>query len=338
MYLWRGVLGLISLALMTLWVMKWLILETQIFNGMEEDFKPLPPGALPGYKNSLLIMTSSIMINLQYWVFMCKTVGLARNSRWWENMQQKVKNTRLCIDFWIKSRNKEPPVKFRNKAHNKQYQSKRSMRKFAFNGEFHKIVNTPGLDKITQQNGTSRMTTAYDTDSTNWVVDVGSTDHVCNKKELFKKEEINPIYGVALNGVGGKTPAKGIGKVEINLEDDDGQTTKMELKDVLYVPECPMNLFIPQTWAEQQNEELPSRLQDTCSVHTFARKTFLIWGDPDKDQHIKSVSHPPGINVPIMVLNSGTKEWSKFGSLFGMAIDDGTPAFKQFFQKEPKYK
>ena len=63
---------------------------------------------------------------------------------------------------------------------------------------------------------------------------------------------------------------------------------------------------------------------------TFARKTFLIWVDPEKDHHMKTVTHPPGINVPIMDVNTGTKEWIKFGNIFGMAIDDGTPAFMQF--------
>lgn len=82
-------------------------------------------------------------------------------------------------------------------------------------------------------------------DSTSFIVDTGTSDHICNDKELFV-EKIKPCHGIKINGVGGHLETHGHGKISIRVADEERRHNQLQIDNVLYVPALQVNLLSPQ--------------------------------------------------------------------------------------------
>ena len=82
-------------------------------------------------------------------------------------------------------------------------------------------------------------------------MDTGTTQHICNDKNLFMK--LVKCNGVEIGGIGGSVTAKGVGTIKLSLIDDHHRSHNIILHNILYVPVSPVNLISPQIWAQESD-------------------------------------------------------------------------------------
>ena len=116
---------------------------------------------------------------------------------------------------------------------------------------------------------------------------------VCNDKTLFL-DEIKQIKGLALNGVGGPTLPVGIGTIGFKVRDSDGRDHYIELKNTIYLPQCPKNLISIARWSED--------CQDNCGIFSRGKYSIFLWND---DKCKRLIHHQPTSPIPIMSVNEG---------------------------------
>lgn len=86
------------------------------------------------------------------------------------------------------------------------------------------------------------MTVYVTKNSDRWLPDTGATSHIANTLDKFDhyKEVANlPLIATA----NGSIRPRGIGTVTLQCKLSNGENNPFELKDVMYLPECPINLF-----------------------------------------------------------------------------------------------
>ena len=79
-------------------------------------------------------------------------------------------------------------------------------------------------------------------------METGSTDHICKELKLFVGK-IMPCPKNNVKGIGGQLDATGYGTIKFRILDDHGKTHEMAVYNVLLVPTIPVNLFSPQKFA-----------------------------------------------------------------------------------------
>ncbi|POS82254.1 hypothetical protein EPUL_005013, partial [Erysiphe pulchra] len=80
------------------------------------------------------------------------------------------------------------------------------------------------------------------TESFRWVIDTGADRHICKDLDTFDTylpSNSLPMIGTA----NGQTRPLGVGTVTIRCKLSSGKTRKLKLREVLYLPQCPLNLF-----------------------------------------------------------------------------------------------
>ena len=101
---------------------------------------------------------------------------------------------------------------------------------------------------------------------------------------------------IYVKGVGGKINVKGYGTIKIQVVDDDNDLCDLVILNVLYVPECPMNLLSPQLWLECTDK--PERIGEV----TIGGMTVMFW---DGKKFTKLVPHHPELKMPIFTTEDG---------------------------------
>ena len=128
-----------------------------------------------------------------------------------------------------------------------------------------------------------------------FVLDTGTSDHVCKDRELFINEP-TPCPNVQLRGVSGTIQASGIGSIKFRIRDDDGKSHDLIIHDVIYVPECPINLISPQLLSSGPKKD---KLQD-AGLLTFQDTTIFFW---DTMTYTKTIHHQAEVGIPILHVN-----------------------------------
>ena len=78
--------------------------------------------------------------------------------------------------------------------------------------------------------------------SDRWIPDTGATTHISNSLDKFETfEEISGLPLIAT--ASGPVRPRGAGNVILQCRLSNGKNNPFELKNVLYLPECPVNLF-----------------------------------------------------------------------------------------------
>ena len=94
-----------------------------------------------------------------------------------------------------------------------------------------------------------------DVDNYRFVIDTSTTFHICRHRELFIGN-VSKARHIFIKGVGGRIKNRGYGKIKIGIINDNNEERDLVINNVLYVPDCPTNLIIPQLWS--RSTENPS--------------------------------------------------------------------------------
>ena len=122
----------------------------------------------------------------------------------------------------------------------------------------------------------------FDTDS-QILIDSGASAHLWNRRTDFiscrslspQERKNDQVLGVSRQAVA----PQGIGSVQ--LEDDLNDIHTIHLHDIWYLPEAPINIFVPQVFSQQRQSEEDSKA--SCSISADAI-LFLFYNRPVKKQ------------------------------------------------------
>ena len=157
----------------------------------------------------------------------------------------------------------------------------------------------------------------FDTDSQKFLIDSGASAHIWNRRKDFmsycalsaKERKNDQVLGVS-----GETVAlQGIGSIQLRIEDDLNDIHTIYLHNVRYLPEAPINIFVPQVFSQQCQAEGDSKA--CCSIS--ADSITLQWTGKNGQQANKYVPLNKS-NVGICFTASGYKQFRAFAALCGM--------------------
>ena len=106
---------------------------------------------------------------------------------------------------------------------------------------------------------------------------------------------------------------EGIGSIQLRIEDDLNDIYTIHLHDVRYLPEAPINIFVPQVFSQQCQSEGDSKA--SCSTSTDA--ISLQWTGESSNMANKYVPLNKS-NISICFTASGYKQFRAFATLCGM--------------------
>ncbi|KAL7570234.1 hypothetical protein ACA910_020658 [Epithemia clementina (nom. ined.)] len=98
----------------------------------------------------------------------------------------------------------------------------------------------------------------FNSDSTEFLIDSGASYHIWSNRRAFttyrnySKEEQD---AEVVLGITGPTTPKGVGQIQLRLEDDVGHIHQFTINDVRYLPQAPTNVLVPQMFAQQRASE-----------------------------------------------------------------------------------
>ena len=117
----------------------------------------------------------------------------------------------------------------------------------------------------------------FDTDSQKFLINSGASAHLWNRhKDFISYRALSPQErkNDQVLGVSGEVIApQGIGSIRLRIEDDLNNTHTIHLLNVWYLPEAPINIFVPQVFSPQCQAEGDSKA--SCLIS--ADSTSLQW-------------------------------------------------------------
>ena len=129
----------------------------------------------------------------------------------------------------------------------------------------------------------------FDMDSQKFLIDSGASAHIWNcHKDFISYHVLSPQErrNDQVLGVSGEMVAlQGIGSIRLHIEDDLNDIHTIHLHDVRYLPEAPINIFIPQVFSQQRQAEGDSNA--SCSIS--ADSITLQWTGENGKQANKYV-------------------------------------------------
>ena len=115
-------------------------------------------------------------------------------------------------------------------------------------------------------------------------------------------------------GVSGEAVApEGIRSVRLRIEDDLNNIHTIHLHDVWYLPEAPINIFVPQVFSQQRQSEGDSK--ESCSI--YANAISLKWTRENGNIDNKYIPLNKS-NVGICFTTSGYQQFRAFATLCSM--------------------
>ena len=142
----------------------------------------------------------------------------------------------------------------------------------------------PPINELTNQCMTSMQDSAsaprqikFDTDSQKFLIDSGASAHLWNRRKDFiyyrslspQERKNDQVLGVS----GEAVSPQGIGSIRLQIEDDLNDIHTIHLHDVRYLPEAPINIFVPQVFSQRRQAEGDSKA--SCSISENARTSLL---------------------------------------------------------------
>ena len=114
----------------------------------------------------------------------------------------------------------------------------------------------PPIDELTNHCMTSMQDSSsaphqikFDTDSQKFLIDSGASAHLWNRRKDFiyyrslcpQERKNDQVLGVSREAVS----PQGIGSIRLRIEDDLNDIHTIHLHDIQYLPEAPINIFVP---------------------------------------------------------------------------------------------
>jgi hypothetical protein len=134
-------------------------------------------------------------------------------------------------------------------------------------------------------------------DSSFWVCDNAATGHICKDKSSFSSL-VPSIYSVSTaNGI--ESPLL-MGTVSLNLRDVEGNRHGFTLKNVIYIPNSPVNLLSLCRLAEHYPDKDGGPDWDGTGINSSYDTHMLYW---NKKQFFKTF-HTADSGLPECLFNS----------------------------------
>ena len=157
----------------------------------------------------------------------------------------------------------------------------------------------------------------FDTDSQKFLIDSGASAHLWNRRKDFiyyhslspQERENDQVLGVS----GDTVAPQGIGSIQLRIEDDLNNIHTINLHDVRYLPEAPINIFVPLVFSQQCQAEGDSKA--SCSIS--ADSISLQWTGENGKLANKYIPLNKS-NVGICFTASGYKQFRAFAALCGI--------------------
>ena len=157
----------------------------------------------------------------------------------------------------------------------------------------------------------------FDTDSQKFLIDSGASAHIWNRRKDFisyrvlspQERKNDQVLGVS----GEMVAPQGIGSIRLRIEDDLNDIHTIHLHDVQFLPEAPINIFVPQVFSQQRQAEGDSNASCSISADSI---TLQCTGENGKQTN-KYVPLNKS-NVGICFTASGYKQFRVFAALCGM--------------------
>ena len=157
----------------------------------------------------------------------------------------------------------------------------------------------------------------FDTDSQKFLIDSGASAHLWNRhKDFIYYRSLSPQErkNDQVLGMSGEAVApQGIGSIRLRIEDDLNDIHTINLHDVRYLPEAPINIFVPQVFSQQRQAEGDSKA--SCSI--AADFISLQWTGENGNLANKYIPLNKS-NVGICFTASSYKQFRAFAALCGM--------------------
>ncbi|KAL3827268.1 hypothetical protein ACHAXA_004743 [Cyclostephanos tholiformis] len=115
----------------------------------------------------------------------------------------------------------------------------------------------------------------------------------------------------AVEGIKQGLEIKGIGTFKFKIEDDDGRTHEVKIKNSLYLPELRRCLLSPQHWAQEAGDNHP--LPRGTRMENDDANCILFWG---QGKYKKTIPHNPDSNVPILHTAASALTYRAFATTF----------------------
>ena len=114
-------------------------------------------------------------------------------------------------------------------------------------------------------------------DSQKFLIDLGASAHLWNRhKDFISYRALSPQErkNDQVLGVSGEAIAlQGIGSIWLRIEDDLNDLHTIHLHDVWYLPEAPINIFVPQMFSPQCQAEGDSNDR----ILTYGTLLDVLW-------------------------------------------------------------
>ncbi|KAL3822937.1 hypothetical protein ACHAXA_011652 [Cyclostephanos tholiformis] len=149
----------------------------------------------------------------------------------------------------------------------------------------------------------------FDSDSYSIGVDCHASRCMANSPHLF--EDLKLIKMGAVEGIKQGLEIKGIGTFKFKIEDDDGRTHEVKIKNSLYLPELRRCLLSPQHWAQEAGDNHP--LPRGTRMENDDANCILFWG---QGKYKKTIPHNPDSNVPILHTAASALTYRAFATTF----------------------
>ena len=167
----------------------------------------------------------------------------------------------------------------------------------------------------------------FDMDSQKFLIDSVVSAHLWNcRQDFISYRSLSPQErkNDQVLGVSGEAVApQGIGSVRLKVKDDLNNIHTIDLHDVQYLPEAPINIFIPQAFSMQHQSEGDSKASYSISADAIS----LQWTRENSNIANKYVPLNKS-NVGICFTASGYKQFRAFAALCRMPatfiLDDET--------------
>jgi hypothetical protein len=116
-----------------------------------------------------------------------------------------------------------------------------------------------------------------------WIIDSGATSSCTSDLSLFTQLSSNVPFRRIRVANGKYASVRGIGTVRLQIMDScNGISTSLVLKDVLYIPEVPVNLI--STRSIWNHSKIKTTLTDVCTLE-FKNKTRVVLDTGSKEGH-----------------------------------------------------
>ena len=135
---------------------------------------------------------------------------------------------------------------------------------------FHIVkVTTYEVSSTSTSTGNEKYKPKYKLDSDSYMIGIDHHASRCISNDIYHFiTALTPTPRSYLRGVTSNLKVKGEGTLVWSIDDDQGRSHKIKIKNCLYVPGLPSCMTSPQHWADQADDNYPRPDGTWCATYT----------------------------------------------------------------------